>query len=281
MLIPSAFDAVALAADGDHNREAVRQACEAAQLRVLDLSTDLDPAPFHDARVALRLPVGLATRARKRQLPVRLSAASAYWFAGLPEEFTGRRLAVLTVSQLLQGEVPLPQIRLVKLANGKYRNFAATSTRDAHQAAEAVRAAGLPASSELLVADDYLDCHSEYRTFTAGRQVLAHSPYLVEGESWSPQLTWHKASFHEEAAQFVRQVLRQLDDDDVPPSCVLDVARLPTGKFVLLEVNTSWGAGLYGCDPTGVLQSLLAANMPVSRRWQWQPDAGLLELVPN
>jgi hypothetical protein len=279
VLTGSAFYAVALAADGDHNREAVKRACEAAQLRVLELGADLDPAPFEDPRVALRLPVGLATRARKRQLPVRLAAAPARWFAGLPAAVTGRRLAVLTVGQLQKGEVPLAQIRLVKLASAKYRNFAATPTVDARQAAEAVRAAGLPPSSELLVADDYLDCHSEYRTFTAHRQVLASSPYVVDGESWSPQLTWHKASFHEEAAQFVTDVLQQLHDDDVPPSCVLDVARLPDGRFVLLEVNTSWGAGLYGCEPSGVLQSILTANLPTSSRWLWRPDPGLLGLV--
>lgn len=274
------FAALALAADGAHNREAVERACEQLALPVLELHADLEPGLFHDPRIALRLPVGLATRARKRQLPVRLSAAPAPWFAALPHDVTRRHLAVISAGQLHRGEVPLQEVRLVKLANSKYRDFTATATADGARASAAVRAAGLPDSSELLVADGYLACDSEYRTFTVGRRVVAFSPYLVEGESWSRQLTSHRASFHEEAAAFVTSVLQQLPESDVPPSCVLDVARLPDGTFALLEVNTSWGAGLYGCDPRGVLQSILAANSGTTDRWQWRPDPGLQELVP-
>lgn len=38
---------------------------------------------------------------------------------------------------------------------------------------------------------------------------------------------------------------------------------------MLLEVNTSWGAGLYGCDPDGALVSILPANAPADPRWAW------------
>jgi len=275
------FHALALAADGRHNRGAIERACEELGLPVVELDGDLDARLVEDARTALRLPVGLATRACKQGLQVHLSAAPPSWFAALPPAITGRRLAVVTVAQLEQGDVPFAQIRLVKLANSKYRSFAATRVSDAGQALTAVRAAGLPDLSELLVADNYLECDSEYRTFTVDRKVVASSPYLVEGESWSPQLTLHRASFHDEAAAFVQDLLQQLPESEVAPSCVLDVARLPSGEYRLLEVNTSWGAGLYGCDPAGVLQSVLAANLSTDTRWRWRPDPGLLELVPE
>jgi len=141
-----------------------------------------------------------------------------------------------------------------------------------------VRRVGLPGSTRLLVADGWLDCASEYRTFCVGREVVGCSPYLVEGESWSPGLVGHRASFHAEACRWVEELLAGRADD-VPPACVLDVARLEDGRFALLEVNTAWGAGLYGCDPTGVLQAVLAANRPVAPAWRWRPDPGLLQLA--
>ena len=40
---------------------------------------------------------------------------------------------------------------------------------------------------------------------------------------------------------------------------------------MLLEVNTSWGSGLYGCDPQAALVSVLAANASADARWAWPP----------
>lgn len=71
-------------------------------------------------------------------------------------------------------------------------------------------------------------------------------------------------------------MLSRLAGTDVPPACVLDIGRLTGGGLVVLEVNTPWGAGLYGCDPTGVLRAVLAANDPADSRWLWTPDPVLL-----
>ena len=152
---------------------------------------------------------------------------------------TGRALAALTVADLLAGRTGVERVRMVKLASAKHRGFAATRVPNVAQAQALV--GGLPPATVLLVADDYLDCDSEYRTFTVGREVVASSPYLVEGESWSRELVQHRASFHVEATAFVADVLANLPDDLVPPACVLDVARLPSGEFRLLEANTAWG----------------------------------------
>lgn len=53
---------------------------------------------------------------------------------------------------------------------------------------------------------------------------------------------------HEESLAFVTRTLAELAPHDRPPGCVLDVARLVDGRLVLLEVNTSWGAGRDGPD---------------------------------
>jgi len=63
---------------------------------------------------------------------------------------------------------------------------------------------------------------------------------------------------------------------DVPPACVLDIARLADGRFAVLETNTAWAAGLYGCDPDGVLQAVLAAQRPADPAWLFQPGDPLV-----
>lgn len=272
--------ALALAADSDHNRGRVQDACELAGLEVLELSRGSAASGLFGRRdLAFRLPVGLATWFHGQGIELELAVVPPDWLARLPVEVLGRSLGVVTVAELLSGDVDLRQVRMIKLASAKYRDFAASRVHDLGGAQQAVREARLPAETVLLLADDYLDCDSEYRTFTVGREVHAVSPYLVEGESWSHQLVQHRASFHAQAAAFVDEVLAGLTDDEVPPGAVLDVARLPTGQFCLLEANTSWGAGLYGCDPSGVLRSVLAANICSPGPWRWKPDPGVLQLV--
>lgn len=241
-------------------------------LTVLELPEDpaaieVVPAPG----IAWRCPPGLAVHLRGRGTPLPVTGASAHWFAALPTGLTGRHLQVLTVAQLLAGEVELRQVQMVKLAELKYRRFPATRVKDVQQARSV--AVDLPHDARLLLADQWLSCHSEYRVFCAGGRALSCSPYRIDDEIWSRELWMHHASFHEEALTFVAQVLAELAPRDRPPGCVLDVARLDDGRLVLLEVNTSWGAGLYGCDPHAALVSILAANRPADSRWDWPPGS--------
>lgn len=103
------------------------------------------------------------------------------------------------------------------------------------------------------------------------RQVVAASPYRIEDEGWSAELYLHRASWHDKAAQFAVDVLAGLPGNDVPPACVLDIARLEDGRFAVLETNTVWAAGLYGCDPDAVLHAVLAAQHPVEPKWLFRP----------
>jgi hypothetical protein len=60
---------------------------------------------------------------------------------------------------------------------------------------------------------------------------------------------------------------------------VLDIARQPHGRLVVLEANTAWGAGLNGCDPDQALRAVLAANEPASDESAWTPDPALVQRV--
>ena len=241
-------------------------------LAVLPLSTDPEAdAVAPRTGLAWRCPTGYAELQQVAGRALPLTAAPGAWLVGLPEDVLGRRLSVRTAGELAAGGDPgLPRVASVKLANHKRRSLPMQRVDDV----QGVRtwAARLPADYQLLLANDWLRFHSEYRIFTVGRSAVAWSPYVIEDEVYSPALRHHRASFHDEAAAFAEGVLGALPDRLVPPAIVMDIARLDSdGRLVLLETNTSWGAGLYGCDPQAVLDAVLVANQPADPYWSWTP----------
>lgn len=268
----AAFKGLALFSGKQRTRQALTDAAKRRSLSVLALpAAPAEVTVVAGPEVAWRLPVGMATVLLSRGIDLALSAPSADWFATLPATITGRTLTVTTAGILAAHATLAAPVNMVKLAEAKHPGFAATRVKGAQEAAELVAAADLPAETRLLLADRYLTCASEYRAFCVGRDVLTVSAYLVEDETWSPALHRHRASFHEQAAAWLTEVLRDLLPGEVPPACVLDVAKQENGDFVLLEANTTWGAGIYGCDPDAVLTAVLAAQRPTDARWLFTP----------
>ncbi|GAA1499422.1 hypothetical protein GCM10009827_000870 [Dactylosporangium maewongense] len=237
-----------------------------------------DPAEVTGLRsadgVAWRAAGGYLTTLIAGGVDIRLHGANPSWFAGLPRDVTGRDVSLVTVGEAPDLVGPRPAV--AKLADEKHPAFSAAWVRDADDLRNRLRSARLPADSTLIIMDHWLDLASEYRVFTIGREPVAWSPYVVEGEEWSPTLRHHRASWHDEAATFVALMLAALPDGDVPPTAVIDVGRTDAGDFAVLEVNNVWSSGLYSCDPDGVLRAVLAANDPdCAPRWRWQPAPAL------
>lgn len=209
---------------------------------------------------------------------MRLSGATPRWFAELPEAVTGRSLTLtdaVSAASLLRS-APL----VVKLADGKHPLFPIRRMLGDGDLRDALAAAGLTATTKLIVADTWLVFDSEYRVFTVGRGAGCLGAVPHRGRGLVPFLHGHRASWHEEAAVFVANTLGELPEHLVPPAAVLDVGRTLDGGFVLIEANNPWSSGLYGCEPDGVLRSVLVANDPSSAgpddRRLWRPDLSLV-----
>ena len=232
--------------------------------------------------VAYRCPGGLLAAAMAAGAPIHLVGASAAWFAGLPVEFTGREWTLTDVAGVRDRLSRGPAF--VKLAEAKHRGLPATRYRTVDAVDAALVGVQAPASLQLLATSGWLDLDSEYRVFTIGADVVAWSPYLVQDDPWTPLLRTHRASFHDEAAQFVRDLMEALPPSDVPPTAVIDVARLVDGRLVVLEVNHVWSSGLYGCDPSAVLEAVTVAadtTRDPPDRWVWRPDPAIRRLSPR
>lgn len=97
---------------------------------------------------------------------------------------------------------------------------------------DALRAecSGLPPDTAV-IASEVVAITAEARAWILDGQVLTCAVYEGAGDA-------------AEAARFAAGAAAALD---LPPTCVLDVARLESG-WCLLEANAAWGAGLNGCD---------------------------------
>lgn len=269
----AAFHAVALFARNGDTRSGVAGAVRRRGLGLIEVTAD--PQSLVDVvapDVALRVPGGLAASALRAGAELRLHGPTPEWFAGL-DPASGRRWQLLDAdgAHALLDDGPA----FVKLADAKHQLFPAARFADPTAFEAAVDRLGAGRGVQLLVTREWWDIDSEYRVFTAGLTVLTVSPYRVLDEPWSALLHTSRASFHREAGDFVAELLSGLADGNVPPAAVLDVARLTSGRFALLEANQAWGSGLYGCDPHQALTAILAANAPDDHRWRWRPDPSI------
>lgn len=108
-----------------------------------------------------------------------------------------------------------------------------------------------------------VDFRLEVRCFVRGREIASMSPYWRNGElAMDKEGCWPFQGVEEaEAVRFAQTVLK---DPQVvlPPACTLDVGCLQDGSWAIIEANPCWGAGLYGCEPEEVLNSIRLAILP-------------------
>jgi ATP-grasp domain, R2K clade family 2 len=95
----------------------------------------------------------------------------------------------------------------------------------------------------------------EYRCFLLNRRLMTYSLYLRDGRL---QRDAGYASAPAEDAALEAFVDTILADETVPlpPAVVMDVGVIEARGWAVVELNAAWGSGLYGCDPTAVLEVL-------------------------
>jgi hypothetical protein len=94
----------------------------------------------------------------------------------------------------------------------------------------------------------------EWRCFVLNREVVTASPYWRQGRLARLESgEWESSNEEErEALAFAARVLAD-SRVSLPPAVVLDVGQLADGRWAVIEANSAWGAGLYGCDPAKIL----------------------------
>ena len=118
--------------------------------------------------------------------------------------------------------------------------------------------ADLPDDTPVIVSE-IVEWEKEFRCFILDRSLLTYSIYLRNGELQS------EAGFEsttEENSQLVAYVDKLLVDSRIQllEATALDVGVISDRGWAIVEQNSAWGSGLYGCDADGVLSVLYRAS---------------------
>lgn len=177
-------------------------------------------------------------------LDVRLIEPAADWLLHIPEKFRQRDVHAMLLSDTRKITTPT----FIKPAEGKpFESQVYSSGTDLP---------ALPDDLPVLTAEP-LVWEAEYRCFVAEGKVATLCFYLQNGElTKNEEGTWPETGL-EEARTFAEQVLSEVS---FPVAGVLDVGQIQGRGWAVVEANPAWASGIYGCDPSQVLQVIKRAN---------------------
>jgi hypothetical protein len=189
------------------------------------------------------------------------------WLSDLPEEHLRRKVIGSTIGEARRIDHPA----FIKPAVDK--SFPAmVYSKGLEIAAQDL----LPDQTPVLISEP-VQFTVEYRCFVLDRTVRTSSVYWrgdvtaqAEDGSWPSD-----ASEDAQALEMADQVLSD-DRVTVPAAFVLDVGHMEGRGWGVIEANSAWGAGLYGCDPAVVLDVVRRSCVALSqvdeadRKWVLQ-----------
>jgi len=100
---------------------------------------------------------------------------------------------------------------------------------------------------------------SEYRCFCLDGDVKAVSPYLRSGTLAEGQNCCMSQSEKEGVVSFVATIFAA--NPDTPRAIVIDVGQIVGRGWAVVEANSAWGSGIYGCVPNSVLDVIRHATI--------------------
>ncbi|MEV6767225.1 ATP-grasp domain-containing protein [Nocardia sp. NPDC051030] len=174
------------------------------------------------------------------------------WLPELPQEHRRRDIRVATLEEARTCATPV----FVKPADGR-KGFEGAVYR---------HGVGLPSveacpdDTTVLMAEP-VRWELEVRCFVRDGRVSTMSPYLRDGElARAEDGSWPMSEQESAAArEYVDRVLAEVA---VPPAVVIDIGLIESRGWAIVEANSAWGAGVYGCDPQRVLEVLERSCIP-------------------
>ncbi len=184
------------------------------------------------------------------QLGLVLLEPSIEWLTTVPREYLSRSVELMTLGDARK----LVEPAFVKPADGKIFD-----PRVYDCGAELPTEANVDLATPVL-RSEIVDFRLEVRCFVKERTISTLSPYWRNGQlADGPDGDWSFLCSEEDEAKAFASLVMADPRVALPPSCALDVGRLANGSWAIIEANPCWGAGLYGCDPKSVLETVRVA----------------------
>ena len=117
----------------------------------------------------------------------------------------------------------------------------------------------LPGSTPILISEPVI-WEIEFRCFIKEGHLMTISPYLDNGNlACDRDGNWYASELDlKEAKEFCQKIL--IDKAvKIPPAVVIDVGKITGFGWSIVEANSAWGSGIYGCDRFKVLSTIKRA----------------------
>jgi hypothetical protein len=173
------------------------------------------------------------------QLDLRLVDPPEDWLVRLPMKYKLRNIHLITLGQARL----LEEARFIKPPNDK--SFPAA----------VYVGSSLPREFDddmVVLMSDVVSWKTEFRCFVLDRSLVTYSIYARDGEL-QREVQYH-SELDEDAdlEKFMNEFLAD-PSVDLPSATVVDVGYIEGSGWACVEQNAAWGAGLYGCEPSRVL----------------------------
>lgn len=187
------------------------------------------------------------------RLSVKLLDPDLDWLVTLPTNYLKRRVIYTTLA-----EARISETMFIKPAADK--SFPAKVYQSGKQL-PTVEA--LPDDTPVL-ASEPVEWEIEFRCFVQKRTLLAISSYWSNGDSTEQaDGSWYATEKeYRQAAEFCTEVISN-SQVKLPDAVVVDVGIIKERGWAVIEANSVYSSGLYGCDPTVVIKVIQTGTLPI------------------
>ncbi len=183
------------------------------------------------------------------QFGLRLLEPAVDWLPKLAEKYRQRSIFITTLGAARQ----LTYAAFIKPPNDK--SFPAK----VYQPGELLP--DYSDDTEVLIAE-IVEWEKEFRCFILDRNLQTFSVYLRHGKLQRDADFAHSPAEELEVRSLISIILADAEIE-LPKATVIDIGIIQGKGWAIVEQNSAWGAGLYGCDPGAVLEVLRHAAIPL------------------
>jgi len=189
------------------------------------------------------------------ELGITLLEPRVDWLAMLPQSLTQRHVQFLTLAEART----LARRAFYKPSDDKC--FLAKVYESGHQ---------LPPAGELadnipVLVSDIVKWDLEFRCYFLEGKLITLSPYLRHGDRVdTPDGEFLATDEEFSDAEAFANKLAQTPDIALPPGVVVDIGIIHNVGWAVIEANSAWAYGIYGCSASAILPILRRVCLPTA-----------------
>lgn len=173
------------------------------------------------------------------------------WLTTLPQDYLQRKVHFTNLNDVEN----ITKASFIKPAEEK------CFTAKVYQSGKQVSKSLLPPETPILVSET-VNWKIEFRCFISNCNIKTISSYWCNGESTEQTDGSWKGTIKEykEATDFCNRVIND-SRVKIPNAVVIDVGKIEDRGWAVVEANSAYGSGLYGCDPIKAIEVIKKANI--------------------